>query len=370
MRRLIAILALMLIGNVLSAQVQVSDTLSKNRFQVRINGTIKGNYSKGSCYADANSAGNIAIKFSGNDKLVTAYQAPSLYVVNGQTSSNRDSVLNRLHIIMLDFQCSTPEPPIETFAYCGAPLWDFWSTNVGFEQSDTLAECGGGNSPLCIGSNEAIIHYWNSGFSFFGYNYGECLGGAICTNEVDLCLSENQTECAQIISFTTLVDGETFTDIDSTTNCESGLRAPQSITYTFDAALNDTLELNAVSITISADTTIKNDIFIAQSVSALRVLGVAFTNIDLDTTSATIEITAKPVKTSGQTYAASSFKIEKIAFADITAGTISGSSYNPNLGEQSNTFALTTGKNTFKVSVEDTDGNIAYSIFQVSKTAL
>lgn len=360
----------MLIANVLSAQVQVSDTLSKNRFQVRINGTIKGNYSKGSCYADANSAGNIAIKFSGNDKLVTAYQAPSLYVINGQTSSNRDSVLNRLHIIMLDFQCSTPEPPIETFAYCGAPVWDFWSSEDSGNNSDTLALCGGSNSPLCISSNEAIIHFWNSGVSYPTYNFGECLGGIICSNEIETCQSLNGNECAEIVSFTTLIGGETFTDIDSTTNCESGLRAPQSIIYTFDAALNDTFDLNAVSITISADTTIKNDIFIAQSVSALRVLGVAFTNIDLDTTNATIEITAKPVKTSGQTYAASSFKIEKITYADISAGIISGSSYNPNSGTQTDTFALTTGKNTFKVSVEDTDGNIAYSIFQVTKTLL
>lgn len=260
--------------------------------------------------------------------------------------------------------------PVETFAYCGAPLWDFWSTNVGFEQNDTLAECGGGSSPICISSAEAVIHYWNSGVAYPTYNFGLCLGGSICKNEIDTCHQTNETQCAEILSFTTLISGETFTNIDSTFACESGLRAPQSISYTFDAALNDTLELNAVSITISADTTIKNDIFKAQSTSALRVLGVAFTNIDLDTTTATIEITAKPIKTSGQTYAASSFKIEKIEFADIAADTISGSSYNPNLGEQSNTFALTTGKNTFKVSVEDTDGNIAYSIFQVTKTAL
>ena len=135
-------------------------------------------------------------------------------------------------------------------------------------------------------------------------------------------------------------------------------------------------EVNTSLINIGNDTLVIKDFaqfFIVPASKKVRLkrnLGVSINSIALDTSSATITIEAKPVKTSGQTYASSSFKIEKIAFADITAGTISGSSYNPNSGTQTDTFALTTGKNTFKVSVEDTDGNIVYSIFQVTKTAL
>ena len=207
MRRLIAILALVLIANVLSAQVQVSDSLSKNRFQVRINGTIKGNYSKGSCYADANSAGNIAIKFSGNDKLVTAYQSPSLYVINGQTSSNRDSVLNRLHIIMLDFQCSTPVPPPPTeFSFCGSPLFDFWSPTNDVYKDDTTTVCFDG-SPICYSALDKLtIHYWGSGVYFNDYNYGNCLRNAICKANVLSCLGATETACAEIDTLYTLVD--------------------------------------------------------------------------------------------------------------------------------------------------------------------
>lgn len=366
MRRLIAILALMLIANVLSAQVQVSDTLSKNRFQVRINGTIKGNYSKGSCYADANSAGNIAIKFSGNDKLVTAYQAPSVYVVNGQTSSNRDSVLNRLHIIMLDFQCSTPEPPIETFTFCGSPLFDFWSS-LGTPNDDTIAY-GVEGSPISNLSDKVAIHYWGSGIYFDDYNYGNCVKNAICKANYISCLSVNEIGCSEIDTLGTLVGGEGLTLQDTVISCLSDNIAWQTVQFEFDAIEDDTLDIYSFIKTISSDTTLKNDVFINTASYSLRILGTLFS--DITRTDDAISITAKPIKTSGQTYAASSFKIEKIEFADITAGTISGSSYNPNSGTQTDTFALTTGKNTFKVSVEDTDGNIAYSIFQVTKTLL
>ncbi len=366
----------MLIANVLSAQVQVSDTLSNNRFQVRINGTIKGNYSKGSCYADANSAGNIAIKFSGNDKLVTAYQSPSLYVINGQTSSNRDSVLNRLHIIMLDFQCSTPEPPIETFAYCGNTIGGYFYLNDTINSSPAFDNFvgfasfkNGLDTTVYLFSTCSNEIYEAAGSDFTNYDF-QNTSNIGCNNTTSL---NNGRVCDSVKYYN--LQWKTYNWTPPAGYYQQGY--PQSV----DGNLFDTIALEYTTkpllytmVNVNNDTSITNEYtvdFVVPTNKKLRIkriLGVTTTGLSLDTTNSTLTVTAKPVKTSGTTYAASSFKIEKIAFADITAGTISGSIYNPNSGEQSNTFALTTGKNTFKISVEDTDGNVAYSIFQVTKT--
>ena len=369
MRRLIAILALMLIANVLSAQVQVSDSLSKNRFQVRINGTMKGNYSKGSCYADANSAGNIAIKFSGNDKLVTAYQAPSLYVVNGQTSSNRDSVLNRLSIIMLDFQCSTPVPPPPTeFSFCGSPLFDFWSpTNDEFEE-DTITFCFAG-SPICnSGLEKLTIHYYGSGVYFDSYNYGNCLRNAICKANVNECLGFTETSCAKTDTLYSLLDGEGYSILDTSISCLSDNIAPQTVDFIYNVLEQDTALIYSFVKTINTDTTIKTDLYYNDQSYVYRILGIKITDIVNDTS--LIYISATPIKTSGQTYASNSFKIQKLAYADIDAPVITESVFNPNLGEQMADFDIDLGQNTYCIQVSDTNGNVAYTIFQLTKTPI
>lgn len=331
------------------------------------------------CRLDFYNVGNTKIYSLRGSELRYTYNSSGQIIVRDESTQITDvygisglaALIDSVQSVCLAGFCGGSTTDTNYYTYCGAPLWDFWSTNVGFSQpSDTLSECGGGGSPICILDNLAQIHYWNSGVAYPTYDFGDCLGGAICIDDIEICQEENQIPCSDILSFQTLIGGQTYTILDSTFYCESGFRSPQSILYTFDAALNDTFDLNALSITISEDTTIKNDIFISQSTSALRILGTVFTDINLDTANATITIEAKPVKTSGQTYQTSSFKIQKISYADINAPVINGSTYNPNSGTQSNTFNLTTGKNTFKVSVEDTDGNIAYSIFQVSKTAL
>ena len=120
--------------------------------------------------------------------------------------------------------------------------------------------------------------------------------------------------------------------------------------------------------TISLDTTIKADLFYNDPSYVYRLLGVLAT--DITKTEDAISITAKPVKTSGQTYATNSFKIQKLAYADIDAPVINEQVYNPNLGEQTKSLAISTGKNTYCIQVEDTQGNIAYTIFQLTKTAL
>ena len=129
--------------------------------------------------------------------------------------------------------------------------------------------------------------------------------------------------------------------------------------------------MNTFAITASSDTVIKNDIIIpiqGGNFETLRILGVNFTNITKDDN--TIYITSYPVKTSGQTYASNSFKIQKLAYADIDAPVLSQEVYNPNSGEQTKSLAITTGQNTYCIQVEDTNGNVAYTIFQLTKTAL
>ena len=374
MRRLIAILALMLIGNVLSAQVQVSDTLSKNRFQVRINGTIKGNYSKGSCYADANSAGNIAIKFSGNDKLVTAYQSPSLYVINGQTSSNRDSVLNRLSVIMLDFQCSTPTPPEPTsYSLCGAPVGTYWGC------SDTINVLDEDICGINSSTYEDTLHYLFqvspafldypddiTSFTDYPFNQSPNIPTTFCDDTANF--EGTFSTCNYIQSFSL-----TFDIVDTTLNTECAF---------YDGLVGDYIierdglskPLNIEIINAGNDSLLLQD-YLVDRISPIvfgtdlrRVIGTAVTDIDLDTN--IIYITAKPVKISETTYLASSFKIQQLEYADINAPVITESVYNPNSGQQTADFDVNEGRNTYCIRVEDTLGNIAYTIFQVTKTAI
>lgn len=367
----------MLIGNVLSAQVQVSDTLSKNRFQVRINGTIKGNYSKGSCYADANSAGNIAIKFSGNDKLVTAYQAPNLYVINGQTSSNRDSVLNRLSVIMLDFQCSTPTPPEPTsYELHGSPYFDFW-IGTGGPNKDTLAVGFPFNYPMYSSpSNDSTLtmHLWG-GTLLTGYTPNICyaVGQRKC-DTLQNCIDINTPN--NIVS----VFEPTINNISENsifTLCDLSTSNVPSLYYNFNTSTvnwKDTSVLNLTVITLQNDTTIQQQpsFYVTPDGDGAwlkRNLAVIFDgSTTLDTN--IIYITARPAKASSQTYATSSFKIQQLAYADINAPVITESVYNPNSGVQTADFNVNEGKNTYCVRVEDTNGNIAYTIFQVTKTAI
>lgn len=263
--------------------------------------------------------------------------------------------------------------PIETFAYCGAPVLDFWQqAGAG---TDTLISSVGSfwsaridETQLSLTLSESTLLYDN-----YPYNLGLTGGSGGC-GDYQNQLEVNALLCTEVLYFEATLNNQ-LPELIENTGCPSA-DITDSLHYFYNEDVNyDTLSnLKTISITSSGDTSIKSDYFIrCCGTGMLRNLGVTFqanTGIVLDTTDNTITLTAYPVKTSGQTYAASSFKIEKIAFADISAGTISGSAYNPNSGEQSNTFNLTTGKNTFKVSVEDTDGNVAYSIFQVTKTAL
>ena len=351
-------------------QVRLSDTANNGTFSYHLGSNFRGQYPKGSCYLDRDASGAFAIRRV-TGAVVTPYVSMSNYELNGEVDTVFSSYIEKLNgIIMLSCGGSTP---IETFAYCGAPVLDFWQqAGAG---TDTLISSVGSfwsaridETQLSLTLSESTLLYDN-----YPYNLGLTGGSGGCgdyQNELEV----NALLCTEVLYFEATLNNQ-LPELIENTGCPSA-DITDSLHYFYNEDVNyDTLSnLKTISITSSGDTSIKSDYFIrCCGTGMLRNLGVTFqanTGIVLDTTDNTITLTAYPVKTSGTTYAASSFKIEKIEFADITAGTISGSSYNPNLGEQSNTFSLTTGKNTFKVSVEDTDGNIAYSIFQVTKTQL
>ena len=104
MRKIFLMLVLGLIFSTANAQIGVADSLINDVFTVKVNGDIQKALPKNCCYADKNSAGNVAIKTVGTDKFVVSYQAPSLYSINSQTSSVADTVINRLQIIMTKLQ--------------------------------------------------------------------------------------------------------------------------------------------------------------------------------------------------------------------------------------------------------------------------
>lgn len=259
--------------------------------------------------------------------------------------------------------------PVETFTYCGSPVASYWYLNdtsnydvVNFYSINTQIIVDsiqyfnllGNSNDICCGISD---------YTFYPFSGQTSLQGA-CEKDFEF----SPYTCDSIIYYSASFQ-DTILAVYLEADCAAGKG------YSNDSILISSTTVSPFAyewVTVSNDT-LKVKEFTKRAATAsvlFRVLGVEYTDLNLDTTASTIEISAKPIKTSGQTYEASSFKIEKIAFADISAGTISGSTYNPNLGEQSNTFAMTTGKNTFKVSVEDTDGNIAYSIFQVTKTQL
>jgi len=297
-------------------------------------------------------------------------QVTDLYGITGLAA-----LIDSVQSVCLAGLCSG-STPIETFSYCGAGVWDFYASNG--SDIDTLSYCAASCSinPLVYEETYIRIHLWNAqNINLIGsYPFGDCVFSGNTCEQINYCAdSINNLSCTLFSFFTASANEVPYNAVDSFA-CPPETMNIESLNYLLEVNQFDTIELYLKGINVNNDTIITQDIVIPynniDSFSVLRTLGIKFLDIDLDTTNAILEITAKPVKTSGQTYASSSFKIEKIAFADISSGTISGSTYNPNLGEQSNTFSLTTGKNTFKVSVEDTDGNIAYSIFQVTKTAL
>lgn len=100
MKKLLLVFLVGVFCSQVSAQVGVADSLVNDVFTIRVNGDIIKAMPKNCCYSDKNSAGNIAIKITGSDKTVTSYQAPSVYEINGDTSSVADTVMNRLYIIM------------------------------------------------------------------------------------------------------------------------------------------------------------------------------------------------------------------------------------------------------------------------------
>jgi hypothetical protein len=360
-------------------QVRLSDTANNGTFSYHLGSNFRGQYPKGSCYLDRDASGAFAIRRV-TGAVVTPYVSMSNYELNGDVDTVFSSYIEKLNgIIMLSCGGSTP---IETFAYCGAPIWNIW--NISFEgTSDTFTFCTTSGilcEPLRLVYDDGEYGVKLSGaqYNFDNYIFNTCqfAYGAPCVEGQSLnnCLDFVEATCAELSSFNLKANGLAYSSIDSLWYCGFDTNNLSRLRYNVSVTQFDTTDLYLEGFTVGGDSIITQDITIpindTDSLSVIRTLGIKFLDIDLDTTNATIEITAKPVKTSGQTYATSSFKIEKIAFADITAGSISGSTYNPNLGEQSNTFSLTTGKNTFKVSVEDTDGNIAYSIFQVTKTQL
>lgn len=100
MKKLLLVFLVGIFCSQVSAQVGVADSLINDVFTVKINGDIIKAMPKNCCYSDKNSAGNIAIKITGSDKVVASYQAPSIYKINGLTSSVADTVIKRLNIIM------------------------------------------------------------------------------------------------------------------------------------------------------------------------------------------------------------------------------------------------------------------------------
>ena len=289
----------------------------------------------------------------------------------GIYTNDLDSILQAL----IDLNCDTI--PLGYFNYCMSPTFDLFSDIVGFG-GDTLAggtSCGG-ICPLTYIGTQYQAHIYNSyspNVTDESTPFRFCPTVAYTCDQIDACLQDtlySAGQCAIINYFNIEANGVGYSSIDSAL-CFGNTNNIPSQTYLLDVVDGDTTMLYQILTTINSDTTIRQDISIPFNETenkVLRTLGCVYSGLAIDTINSTVTITATPSKTSETTYQASSFKIEKIAFADISAGTISGSTYNPILGQQSNTFALTTGKNTFKISVEDTDGNIAYSIFQVTKT--
>jgi hypothetical protein len=290
-------------------------------------------------------------------------QVTDLYGITGLAA-----LIDSVQSICLAGLCSTTPPDTNTYSFCGSPLFDYFNNNQGFGDNDTIT---GTSSANIISLDDSIyLHLFNTGISYEDYNYGTCLGGIGCDTEIDSCATNNDLECSKVENLSITVGGQSETYIDYFQCSEVATVNPQGWLYTFEGTQFDTLELNTFAITASSDTVIKNDIIIPieGDFSTLRILGTNFSNITK--TDDAISITAKPVKTSGQTYATNSFKIQKLAYADIDAPVISEQVYNPNSGEQTKSLAITTGKNTYCIQVADTNGNIAYTIFQLTKTVL
>jgi len=339
------------------------------------------------CRLDFYNSTNVKIFSLRGSELRYTYNSSGQIIVRDENIQITDvfgisglaALIDSVQSICLAGLCSGGSTPVETFSYCMSPTFDLWSP-ASLDNPDTITgsmSCGG-VCPLVYVDNQYQAHIYNS-LSPLGDDetlfFRLCQTSQYTCDQIDACLQDtlySASQCAIINYFNIEANGVGYTSIDSAL-CFGNTNNIPSQTYFLDVADGDTTTLYQILTTINSDTTIRQDISIPFNESqneVLRILGVTTTGLSLDTTNSTLTVTAKPAKTSETTYQASSFKIEKIAFADITASTISGSSYNPNLGEQFNTFALTTGKNTFKVSVADTNGNVAYTIFQVTKTAL
>lgn len=288
------------------------------------------------------------------------------------------ALIDSVQSVCLAGLCSGGSTPVETFSYCGNTIGGYFYLNDTINSSPAFDNFVGFASfkngldttvyLFATCSNEI---YEAAGSDFTNYDF-QNTSNIGCNNTTSL---NNGRVCDSVKYYN--LQWKTYNWTPPAGYYQQGY--PQSV----DGNLYDTIALEYTTkpllytmVNVNNDTSITNEYtvdFVVPTNKKLRIkriLGVTTTGLSLDTTNSTLTVTAKPVKTSGQTYATSSFKIEKITFADIYAPTISGSTYNPNLGEQTLELPLTTGKNTFKVSVEDTDGNIAYSIFQVSKTAL
>lgn len=321
---------------------------------------------------DRDASGAFAIRrLSG--AAVTPYISASNYLLNGITDTL--NFLESVNSIIFKSCCSSTPPEPTSYSLCGAPVWDFYAGNS--NDIDTLSYCNSNcvNNPFIYEEPNIRMHLWNAqNINLIGrYPFGDCVFSGNTCEQINYCAdSLNDLSCSLFTYFNATANEIPYNSVDSFA-CPPETMNIESLNYLLEVTQYDTIQLYLEGIVVSGDTIISQDIVIPYNIdsfSVLRTLGIKFLDIYLDTANATIEITAKPVKTSGQTYAASSFNIQKIAYADISAPVISGSTYNPNSGVQSNTFNLTTGKNTFKVSVQDTNGNIAYTIFQVSKTAL
>lgn len=337
--------------------------------------SVSARYGDG-CRLDFYNSTNVKIYSLRGSELRYWYNASGQIIVRDENTQVTDlygisglsALIDSVQSICLAGLCSSTPPPIE-YSFCGSPLFDFWS-NVDGANNDTLANgIGGGALPITSINDIMYLELINTyiGNLNWDYNYGFCLSGLGNQEQIDSCLSQNNLECSRIINIDYLVNGNSAFDIDSAF-CEDAIEF--CINF-FNAPLDDTATINTLVSTISNDTTIKNDISIpigGDNYSTLRILGTVIDSISFNND--LISITAKPIKTSGQTYATNSFKIQKLAYADIDAPVITESVYNPNSGEQTADFDIDEGQNTYCIRVEDTNGNVAYTIFQLTKTPL
>ena len=324
------------------------------------------------CRLDFYNSTNVKIFSLRGSELRYTYNSSGQIIVRDENIQITDvfgisglaALIDSVQSICLAGLCSSTTPPTE-FSFCGSPIWDFWRNNVGASaDNDTLG--GGAGLSLAAIDNTIFIYLSNSGLVFEDYFWGNCLGGIYSQQEIDTCANQQDLNCSKIINTDYIVNQGELISIDS-----SAELAKQSYTWTFTITDFDTISVTSHGYTLSNDTTIKNDICIGINdglAKVLRPLGIKITDIVNDTS--LIYISATPIKTSGQTYATNSFKIQKLAYADIDAPVINEQVYNPNLGEQTKSLAISTGKNTYCIQVEDTQGNIAYTIFQLTKTAL